>query len=172
MPDWLATTVSVLAGGALTIVSSWMSDGRSTKRERERRQEDRRDRTTDRRNDFQRETLLSLQGTAQKLMRNAAACFHQDRMAYKKSGTWRLQLLPDNLSDNQLLLMTETMLLASRIRDESTRNLADQLRSLVAAIVESEDEREAASKMKSMAELQVVLVQRIGKLVREIDEAD
>ena len=68
--------------------------------------------------------------------------------------------------------MTETMLLASRIRDESTRNLADQLRSLVAAIVESEDEREAASKMKSMAELQVVLVQRIGKLVREIDEAD
>jgi hypothetical protein len=170
MPDWLATTVSVLAGGALTIVSSWMSDGRSTKQERERRQEDRRDRLADRRNEFQRETLLSLQGVAQKLMRNAAACFHQDRMSYKKSGTWQRHLLPDDLSDNQLLLMTETMLLASRIRDEGTRNSADQLRSLVAEIGESENERGAASKMKAMGELQVVLIQRIGKLVREIDE--
>ena len=44
MPTWLATTMSVLAGGLLTMFAARLADQRLTERDRERRREDRQDR--------------------------------------------------------------------------------------------------------------------------------
>ena len=70
MLNSLVTLMSVIAGGVLTMVAAWFADKRLTERDREGRREERHERLATRRNEFQRETLLSLQVTAQKLLRN------------------------------------------------------------------------------------------------------
>jgi hypothetical protein len=57
MSSWLTTTLSVIAGGLLTMFSAWLADGRLRERDRERRREERQERFSIRRDDFQRETL-------------------------------------------------------------------------------------------------------------------
>lgn len=172
MPDWLATTMSVIAGGVLTMLAGWLGDWRLTKRERERRREERHERFVIRRNDFQRETLLALQTASQKLLRNTGASFHQDVLAYRATGKWQKQQLPGDLSEDHLRLTTDTMLLASRVRDDEVRVLADRLRVEAGAVARSNDEREAESQMVAAATTQGALLQRIGLLVRGLDEAD
>lgn len=169
MPDWLATTLSVIVGGALAMATSWLADRRLTERDRERRREEQRERLADRSNDFQRETLLALQLASQKLLRNTGASLHQDVLAYRTAGIWQRQQLPGNLSDEHLQLTTETMLLASRIRDDQVRVLAERLRGLASEVGNSHDETEANTRMMAAADVQGSLLEKIGALVRELD---
>lgn len=172
MPTWLATTLSVIAGGALTMLSGWIADQRLTDRERERRREERRERLAIRRNDFQRETLLTLQVASQKLLRTTGRMHHLDVVAFRTTGQWQRQQFPDDLSDDHLRYMTEAMLLASRVRDDEARSLAEQLRDRAAVVGMSREEGEAESRMVAAADIQGALIDRIGHLVREMDEAD
>ncbi len=172
MPTWFATTLSVIAGGVLTMISAWIADKRLTERERERRREESLERRANRRDDFQRETLLSLQSASQKLLRATGAMHHQDLITFRKSGQWQKQQFGDDLSNAHLHQNTETMLLASRVRDEKARSLADTLREQASVVVFSATEDEAECRMRAAADTQQALVQRIGQLVREMDEAD
>lgn len=172
MPIWLATTVSVIAGGLLTMLAAWLADQRLTERDRERRREERRERVVTKRNDFQRETLLSLQNASQKLLRNTGASLHQDVMAHRATGKWQKQQLPSDLSNDHLLLITETMLLASRVRDDGVRAFADRLRTQTSVVGLSSGKSDAENRMLAAADTQQALIQRIGEIVRELDEAD
>lgn len=172
MPSWLATTMSVIAGGVLTMLAAWLADQRLNERERERRREERRERIVDRRNDFQRETMLALQVAAQQLLRNTGASLHQDSLAYRMTGKWQKQQLPDGLSQDHLRLNTEAMLLGSRVRDDEVRGLVDQLRSRVVGVSMSSSESEAERHMLAAGETQGALIQRIGQLVRGLDGTD
>ncbi|RIK86601.1 MAG: hypothetical protein DCC69_06565 [Hyphomicrobiales bacterium] len=170
MPEWLSTTITLLAGGALTILAGWLADQRASERERVRRQDERRERLLVRRNDFQRETLLALQDATQRLIRSAGAMHFQDVSAYRTSGKWQRQQFNDDLSDQQLRANTDTMLFASRVRDDEVRNLADQLRDQVYDVGSSPDEATAEGRMLAAANTQQALIQRIGQLVRELDD--
>jgi hypothetical protein len=172
MPDWLGTVLGVIAGGALTLFSGWLADTRLNTRERERRKDERSERIAIRRSDFQRETLLALQTASQKLIRNTGASLHQDIVAHRTGSQWQKQQLPDNLSDEHLQWNTETLLLASRVRDDEVRGLADQLRSQCTVVGFSGSEAEAEGRMAAAAVTQDALIQRIGFLVREIDEIE
>lgn len=172
MPNWLATTMSVLAGGLLTMLAAWLGDRRTTARDRERRREERNERRATRRHDFQRETLLGLQAASQKLLRNTGASLHQDVVAYRTTGKWQRQQLPNDLSNDHLHLTTETMLLASRVQNDEVRALADRLRGQTTVVGQSSDERQAESRMMAAADTQSTLIQQIGRLVRALDEAD
>jgi len=169
MPDWLGTLLGVVAGGSLTLFAGWLADKRLTDRERERRKEDRRERIAIRRSDFQRETLLALQLASQKLIRNTGAALHQDIVAHRTGGEWQRQQLPDGLSDDHLHWTTEAMLLASRVRDDEVRNLADQLRSQATKVGFSSNEPEAERRIAEAATTHAALIDRIGLLIREID---
>lgn len=172
MPDWIATTVGVIAGGSLTMLSNWIADKRLSDRERESRREERRDRLAVRRNDFQRETLLALQVASQKLLRTTGAMLHQDDMAFRQTGKWQRQKFTNDLSDEHHRWITETMLLASRIRDAETRTFADQLRSYTAVVCASPDRDTAESRMRAAADTQQALLERTGQLVRALDDED
>jgi hypothetical protein len=172
MPTWLATTMSVIAGGLLTMLAAWLADQRLTERDRERRRDERRERLADRRNDFQRETLLALQVASQKLLRTTGRMHHLDVVAFRTTGQWQRQQFPDDLSDDHLRQTTETMLLASRVRDDETRALADRLTDLAAVVGLSSNEGEAENRMMAAGDAQRALLQRTGQLVREMDEAD
>lgn len=78
----------------------------------------------------------------------------------------------DDLSNDSLRLITETMLLASRVRDDEVRGLADQVRDQAAGVGHSSNEGEAERRMMAAAEMQSTLIQRIGEIVRGLDEAD
>jgi hypothetical protein len=162
----------VIAGGLLAMLASWLADRRLTARDRERRGEERRERLVTRRIDFQRETLLALQVSSQKLLRNTGAMHHEDAMALRTSGQWQQQSFTGDLSDDQLRHTTETMLLASRVRDEETRTLADELRKRTSGVFMSTNEGEAEARLTAASEIQDVLVQRIGQLIRDLDECD
>jgi hypothetical protein len=171
MPTWFAATLSVIAGGVLTMISAWIADKRLTERERERRREESQKRRANRRDDFQRETLLSLQGASQKLLRTTGAMHHQDVITFRESGKWQKQQFGDDLSNSHLHQTTETMLLASRVRDEKARSLANKLREQASVVGLSANEDEAEGRMRAAADTQQALIQRIGQLVRDMDEA-
>jgi hypothetical protein len=172
MPDWFGTVLAVIAGGGLTLLSSWLADSRLNAREREHRKAERHERIAIRRSDFQRETLLALQTSSQKLIRTTGASLHQDVLAHRKGAKWQRQLLPDSLSDEHLQWNTETLLLASRVRDGEVRGLADRLRSDCTSVAISSGEPEAERQMAQAAATQAALIQRIGFLVRGIDEIE
>jgi hypothetical protein len=172
MPSWLATTASVIAGGLLAIVAAWLGDQRLTERDRERRREERHERFVIRRNEFQRETLLALHVASQKLLRTTGAMHHQDAVAFRKTGQWQRQQFLNDLSDEHLRQTTETMLLASRVRDDEARALADRLRERTSVVSMSSDESQAENRMMAAADIQQALIQRIGQLVRELDKVE
>ena len=172
MPEWLSTTLALVAGGLLTMLTGWVADRRLSARERERREDERRDRLRIRRSDFQRETLLALQVASQKLLRTTGAMNHEDVVAFRSGGRWQRQLYPDELSDGQLQQITEIMLLASRVHDDLARTLAVTLREQCASVGISDNEAQAQSRMTTAASTQQALIERIGHLVRTMDDAD
>lgn len=170
MPNWLATTIGVIAGGVLTMLSAWLADRRLMLRDREKRREERHERLVTRRNDFQRETLLALQNASQKLIRNAGAALVADTLAFRAGGSWRAQKLPDDLDSDILRQMTETLLLASRIRNDDVRDLADRLRRHVGEITFASDQNHAENRMAAATETHSQLIARIGQILRELDD--
>ena len=167
--EWIETVAALVVGGLLSLAGGWLSDWRLTARERERRREERNDRFFERRDEFQRDTLLQLQNASQKLLRNAGAMLHQDIVAYRTSGVWQKQMLPDNLSEDGLKLNTEAMLLASRVHDEEVRNLTGKLREEIVTVSLAPGEAEAENRMGRSAEIQRELIERTGHLLRQLD---
>lgn len=92
-------------------------------------------------------------------------------MAFRQTGQWRSQLLPEGLSDEFFFQNTEAMLLASRVRDEEVRLLAAQLRDHAATVSIAADQRISDSRTLEAANVQNALVERIGQLIRELDDA-
>lgn len=170
VPTWVATTIGVMAGGSLTMMSNWIADKRLSERERESRREERRARLEARRNEFQRETLLALQVASQKLLRTTGAMLHQDVMAFRQTGHWQRQQFADDLSNEHLRQLTETMLLASRIRDDEARELANRLRSYVAVVCSAADRDTAETRMSKAGDTQQSLLERTGQLIRALDD--
>lgn len=58
------------------------------------------------------------------------------------------------------------------LRDDETRTLAKRLRDRAVVVGLSSDEAEAEGQMMAAGDIQGALIDRIGQLVREMDEAD
>ncbi|WP_353200392.1 hypothetical protein [Sandarakinorhabdus sp.] len=172
MQDWLTTIASVTIGGLIAAVSTWFNDGRITKRGRERRKEERNERLIARNNEFQRETLLALQVASQKLIRNAGASLHQDIVAHRTTGKWHKQPLPNGLSDEQMELTTQVMLLANRVRDDQVRQLVDEFRIRLNHVFQTSGEVESEFMLLSAGSIQGPLLDQIGQILRDLDSAD
>lgn len=170
MPDWLATFLSLLAGSVLAIGSGWVSDRRSAARDREKREAEYRERLIGRRDEFQRETLLQLQDAAMRLLRATGAALHADTMAFRSTGRWQRQKLGEDQSEGHRLAVQETLVLATRVRDEQVRELADALRIRCSDTLFSESELTGQQAMLAAAATHGELTQRIGELVRQIDD--
>ncbi|MGV3729143.1 MAG: hypothetical protein ACO1NN_00085 [Sphingopyxis sp.] len=153
------------------MISAWIADNRLSSRERERRREERSERLEARRTDFQRDTLLNLQVASQKFMRATGAMHFQDVIAFRETGAWQKGQFGEELSNEHLRQLTETMLLASRVWDDEARALAGKLRIGATAVSASATERDAEHQMTIVTDIQQALIERIGKLVREMDEA-
>jgi hypothetical protein len=169
MQDWLKTMITLLAGGALTILTAWLADNRLNKRERESRREEQQERLQVRRSEFQRDTLLDLQNTSQGLLRNAGALHFQSVLAVHEAGERGRKPLSENLSDEHLQLQTRVMLLASRVRDDEIRELVDALKAGTSSVIFAKSEVESRALFMQIMETQSQLLVRTGELIRSLD---
>jgi len=163
--------VLTLALGFVTAsIGEWIRDKRTAKREKLSREEKRRSDIYERKVNFQRETLLNLQEALLNLVRATGESYHQDSMIFKQTGVWQKQLLGAELDERYRLAQANISILTVRVKDEAVRTMVNQLRSLSVSTVSSSSEEAAAQAIKKGSEVMDTLNERIGVLLRELDD--
>jgi len=152
--------------------SDWYQHKSTMERERENRIAARREQLTERRAEFQRQTLLDLQDALFDLMRTTGAMHHQDEMAYRQTGEWQKRLFGDELYDKSQVAMRRTAMFQVRVRDASLREMADDLRKLSAQVTVGTSKSESDSAMLDAADLFVQVQERIGEILRTLDDEE
>lgn len=162
--------VTLVAGTVLKGIFDALADKRTRLRERETRYDQRRDANALRRAEFQRTTLLELQETVSQLARATGQIHHHDRIAFRESGVWRQNLVPEVVDDGYLLATTRIGQLRVRVRDEQIRELAKDFTGACADAGYTRNEAEANAKIETVLELHQRLMERLGTVLRAIDE--
>jgi hypothetical protein len=175
MPD-ITTSIwfpvlTLLLGYATKSLSEWLEYRRTTRREREAREAVRRDQLFERRTTFQRQTLLDLQETSVQLLRSVVRITVIDKSAYHSTGEWSKQL-PDGLGEDNRLAQARIGMLGARVRDDAIRELLAKLKthSVQAILSSTPDDTERV--MSSMGLVYDELNQRIGEVLRKLDDAE
>jgi hypothetical protein len=164
--------VSVLLGFATSWLSARYQNTATVKRERESRLAARSDQLAERRAEFQRQTLIELQDAVFDLMRATGAMHHQDEMAFRKTGQWQKQLLADELDQKALMSNRRTLMFKVRVRDGSLREMVGKLSNLSAQVAISIDRDHSNEAMTEAGELFGKVQERIGELMRTIDDEE
>ena len=144
----------------------------TTARERETREVARRVQIAERRSNFQRETLLTLQDAIFELARAAGQMHHVEEMESLKTGRWGQILFPDELDSAHRNASVKTLMLLVRVRDEEVRELAKTFREHANQAVICKTERESQKVLLAMASVMELLHERIGMIVRRLDDDD
>ena len=169
-PSVFLTIVTLLIGYATKSVTDLVEHKRTTNREREARQDARRAQLLERRTTFQRETLLKLQEATLRLARATGAIHHQDVMAHRTTGQWQRQQFPEDLNENYRVAQVETTILTVRVRDDVIRELMDQLKQFSTQVTMSDTPENSERAMRNLAETLELSNQRIGEVLRHLDD--
>lgn len=162
--------VTLVLGLVLKSVFDALTDRRTARREREARQEQRQDAFRLRRIEFQRASLLELQEAIQQLARFTGQSNHEYVMAYRTSGTWRKQPLTEEADQGFLRAQTSVGLLRVRIRDQEVRQLAEQFSKVCVDVVVSTSETAADHALRQITNAITELHERIGAILRNLDD--
>jgi len=174
MPDaitagWFPVATLLLGFGA-KFLADWAQDHRNIKRDHATKEVERRNRSLESHREFQRKNLLELQEEVFKLARATGAANHQDEMAFRSTGKWGKQLLSDNLDQDQLLSQRRTSILGVRIKDDSVRSLTKAFKDACSESVVSTTHDQSKHAMSKMAQTFEAVNNRIGELLRKLDE--
>lgn len=170
MLESVTTLIAALAGYVTRLATEWLHDRRADKREAEGREAERRLQLLERRANFQRETLLSLQDALMELNRATGKVQHLDVMEVRRTGQWRKQLLPADLDESAHQAMVKTLILMVRVRDNQIREMVEKYRDLAARTSLCHDQKESEELSKEMVRLLDPLNERIGEILRKLDE--
>lgn len=169
MPDWFPVVTLLIGYGAKSL-TDYFDNRRAIAREREVRDAARRDHLFERRSNFQRETLLALQDTALELGRDTAAIDHQNKMSLRSTG--KLGVITEEFNEGYRVRQATMSKLVSRVRDDAVRELAEQFRQSSADTVMADTEQQGAIGMERASNAHEQLNQRIGTLLRSLDDAE
>jgi hypothetical protein len=164
--------LTMVVGFGMSSLSEWLWHRRATQRERDARDAARRDQLFQQRSAFQRETMFELQEAIMQLARATGAIHHQDEMSYRNSQKWQKQLLPNELDEGYRYAQVRTSMLAARIRDDAVRKLVAELRHHSVEITMSATREASDCAMMGMVHMHDELNERIGALLRTLDDAD
>jgi len=98
--------------------------------------------------------------------------FHLDRMAFRQSGKWQRQLLPDDLDEGYRAAQARTFMLGVRVRDDSIRDSVEKFKACSAEVVYSLARADAERAMKSLEFEIDELNRRVGERLRKLDDAE
>ena len=161
--------VTLLLGFGTKFLADWAQDHRNIKRDRATREIDRKNKSLENHAEFQRVNLLDLQEADFQLARATGAAYHQDEMAFRATGKWSEQLLPDDLDQTFHLSQTRTSILGVRIRDDTVRSLTKEFKAACAESVLSLTQEQSNHAMSNMSRTFEALNDRIGELLRKLD---
>jgi hypothetical protein len=162
--------VTLLLGYAPKSISELVGHQRALEREREAREVARRDKLNEHRTDFQRQTLLDLQEALLNLTRTAGATHHEDIMAHRRTGEWQKQRIGEELNENVCLAMVRTAILGVRVHDDLVREMVQQCRDYASTVSISPSPNDSEVAMAAMGSTLEELNQRVGELLRKIDD--
>lgn len=162
--------LTLIGGYLLKSLSDLLEHRRIRAREREAREASRRDQREERRTTFQRQILLDLQEAVNDLARATGAANVQDVRAYRLTGEWQEQPLSEELSENFRLASRRTAILKSRVLDDLVRELVQRFKDSCGAAAFSASREAADSTLNVMASVFEELNERIGLLLRQMDD--
>lgn len=170
LPETWFPVVTLIVGVMLKGVFDKFADRRAASREREARREGRLDAIRLRRVEFQRATLLEFQETITRMVRSVFNVHHADTMAYKQKGKWKQHLLPDDIAEENRRELARFSELRVRVRDEKIRSLSKNLSDECLKTMYANDMSVANDAMSSVARSATALHERIGEILRALDE--
>ncbi|MBL6946981.1 MAG: hypothetical protein ISR47_10105 [Rhodospirillales bacterium] len=162
--------VTLIIGLALKAIFDALTDRRTFRREREARKEQRLDTIRQTRVEFQRATLLELQNTVSQLARFIGQTHHQDTMAYLESGVWQKQLLTEEVNIGILHANTSLRELRVRVRDEDVRRISKDFSSKCTSVALSPNETDAKNAFSRLTVIADELSERVGVVLRSLDD--
>jgi hypothetical protein len=162
--------VTLIVGWVLKSISDAYEHRRTLEREREGRAVGRRDQLAERRNNFQRQTLLELQEAISDIARTTASMHLGDLKSVKQTGEWQKHLYPEDLDEKSMLAFRKTSILNSRIRDEVLRKAVNQFKGHAANVTDSGSQGISVFEFQKMAEVFEQVNERIGQLLRQLDD--
>jgi hypothetical protein len=176
---WLPAALTAFGGfatAALSYLSLRVLDARKAERTYQRekvaRDAARRDILLERRSQFQRQTLLDLQDAVMKLVRTTGEMQHLDIMSSRAGERWHEKPYPNDLDQRAHSAAVQTTVLGVRVSDESIRNLLKQLKAGTNGVLFSRNLNEAERATGMMAEVFDLLNERIGEVLRKLDDID
>lgn len=175
MPETAAAgwfpVLTAFLGFAVKSLTDWFQDRRSARREREAREASRQEQRFERRIAFQRQTLLELQEAIFDLTRSTSELYLHDSNAYKASGQWGRSSFDDELSERARLCQARASMLYVRVRDDTTRELTVKVKQYSTDVAfRSKTAAEAFNSVTNIAQVSDELNERIGELLRRMDE--
>jgi hypothetical protein len=103
------------------------------------------------------------------LARATGRAHHLHHMEHKTESTWQRKMLPNDLDEGYRLAQARTLMLSVRVRDDTIRELVQNFRSYSAETTTAQSASEADQGMAKSASAHVTLNERIGEVLREID---
>lgn len=170
--DYWLPLVTGAAGLISGVVIEWFRDNRTYRREKEARDASRRDNQIERRNDFQRQTLLALQDAVMALMRTVGQGHLLDLRAWHERREWHPEAYPNELNLANRDANGQTALLGVRVHDDSVRSLLQRLKSECNGLMGARDREASIDAYNEASALFVLLNERMGALLREMDEIE
>jgi hypothetical protein len=170
MPDSVTAgwfpVLTLLIGFGTKYLADWAQDRRTAKRAEEIRKTERLDKLVERQAEFQRPALLELQGAVLRMARATAQIHLHD----KKSGQWGKPGIPADLDESLRSESACTTMLIARIRDDLVRDLGQKLKDCCTAVTLSKTEQDSERAMTAMAAALPLLNERIGVVLRNLDD--
>ena len=117
---------------------------------------------------FQRDNLLELQQTIQDATRFSARIMHEDAMAFKQSGKWGATLRGEEIGEGSRTANARLIALTVRVADDEVRDAINSLRDMLTNCQFAESKEKADIAHKGVAEAYPLLMERIGKTLRNL----
>lgn len=162
--------LTLLLGACLKAAFDWLGDRRMSARERAARLDQRRDARAARRTEFQRETLLALQEAIILLGRLTGQAHYQTLMAHREGAGWGNLPVTEEVSVGYTDALNLTTKLRARTADEEARQLAQLFQNECTSTVFAVSEASAEAGRQRLVKVQDELHERIGLLIRQLDE--
>ena len=161
MPWWVPV-LTLIAGYVLNMAGDWFKDQRAAEREKSQRLQT----VQDRRDEFQRETLKSLQDAIHAERSLVATIGILMRNNYERTKEWSSDFVSKEQAENAINAHTLTIQLGVRVFNDALRAKVIEFREASADIIHAKSVEESKKALDQLTQLMDAINERIGDILR------
>jgi hypothetical protein len=163
---WLPLATLIL-GYVGSLVTEWVRDSRAATREARAQDQARTHDRVERRNEFQRQTLLSMQEAVFDLVRSVGALHTEDLVTHQRTGKWN-ELGSDEWNEKNMVANRMNAMLSARVLDDNLREQIERLRTAATRVLLARSKQESEKEMDNMVALFEHVNGRVGEILRSL----